>query len=192
MIMKSILKIAAFIYTFICGKPGEIHHLITLANPLAKSKHLIIIHHFKTIKMKNVSLFIIATFVFTTAFAQLENTRWKATLQINNSAVNTLIDFRKDTVLLYTVADSNMIERMTYSKDDTAFTLLKIDGESGCGERAVQGRGAGNCRSAGGAGAVYVGRSLLGDAAGQSGQVARARSDGCQALAPRAGTADHR
>jgi len=56
-------------------------------------------------------------------------------LQINEP-VNTLMDFRKDTVLIYTVADSNIIERMTYTFDDTSFTLVKIDGQSDCYKRA--------------------------------------------------------
>jgi hypothetical protein len=81
--------------------------------------------------MKKNSLLFVATFLLNAAFAQLENTRWKATLQINGP-LNTLMDFRKDTVLIYTVADSNLIERMTYTSDDTSFTLLKIDGQSDC------------------------------------------------------------
>ena len=81
--------------------------------------------------MKKNSLLFVATFLLNAAFAQLENTRWKATLQINGP-LNTLMDFRKDTVLIYTVADSNLIERMTYTIDDTSFTLLKIDGQSDC------------------------------------------------------------
>jgi hypothetical protein len=81
--------------------------------------------------MKNVSLAIIAIFVFASASAQLKNTRWNTTLEINGS-VNTMFDFRKDTVLVYTVADSTMIEKMTYSSDDTSFTLMKIEGQSQC------------------------------------------------------------
>lgn len=79
---------------------------------------------------KNYSL-LIAIALCTATFAQLQNIRWKTTLQING-AVNSILDFRKDTVLLYTVADSTMIERMIYTKDDTSFTLIKIDGQSDC------------------------------------------------------------
>jgi hypothetical protein len=81
--------------------------------------------------MKKIFFFITATIAFTTTDAQLENTRWKTTLPVNG-AMNTILDFRKDTVLLYTVADSSMIERMTYTRNDTAFTLIKIDGQSDC------------------------------------------------------------
>jgi hypothetical protein len=72
---------------------------------------------------KNYSL-LIAMALITSTFAQLQNTRWQATLEINGS-VSTILDFRKDTVLLYTVADSSMIEKMIYTRDDTTFTLVK-------------------------------------------------------------------
>jgi hypothetical protein len=81
--------------------------------------------------MKIISLAFIATFIVASASAQLENTRWKTILEVNGP-INTLIDFRKDTVLIYTVADSTLIERMTYKSDDTSFTLQKIDGQSDC------------------------------------------------------------
>ena len=64
-------------------------------------------------------------------FAQLDNTRWKATLIIDEP-VNVIFDFKKDILSLYTVADSTMIETMNYTKDDTSFTLTKIDGQSDC------------------------------------------------------------
>ncbi|HRI20598.1 MAG TPA: DUF3471 domain-containing protein [Panacibacter sp.] len=66
------------------------------------------------------------------AKAQLENTRWKATLIIDGQ-VNTIFDFKKDTCSIYTVADSTVIETMTYKQNDTTFTLLKIEGQSDCG-----------------------------------------------------------
>lgn len=81
--------------------------------------------------MKKNSFLFVATFLLNAAFAQLENTRWKTTLQIDGQ-VNTLMDFRRDTILIYTVADSSIIERMTYTSDDTSLTLVKIDGQSDC------------------------------------------------------------
>lgn len=64
--------------------------------------------------------------------AQLENTRWKATIVIENP-VNVIFDFKKDTASIYTVADSTVIETMTYTSTDTSVTLSKIEGESECG-----------------------------------------------------------
>jgi hypothetical protein len=81
--------------------------------------------------MKNISLAIIAIVAFASASAQLKNTRWNATLELNGS-VNTMIDFGKDTALVYTVSDSTMIEKMTYTSNDTSFTLMKIEGQSQC------------------------------------------------------------
>ena len=81
--------------------------------------------------MKKICFLIIASFLFTAVFAQLENTKWKTILQVNGS-LNSIIDFKKDTVSVYTVADSSLIEIMTYTKDDTSFTLVKIDGQSDC------------------------------------------------------------
>jgi hypothetical protein len=82
--------------------------------------------------MKKIVLSAMMTFVITIVVAQLRDTRWKTSLQLSNGPTTTAIDFKKDTVLVYTIADSTMIERMTYTKTDTSFTLVKIDGQSGC------------------------------------------------------------
>jgi len=82
--------------------------------------------------MKNCLFVFAVAFIHTSVSAQLENSRWKTTLQISNDAVNAIIDFRKDSILLYTVADSTMIETMTYSNNDSSFTLVRIDGQSEC------------------------------------------------------------
>jgi hypothetical protein len=95
-------------------------------------KKYLVIHHIKKHKMKKIVLSIITAFVFTTVVAQLRDTRWKTSLQLSNGPTTTAINFKKDTVLVYTVADSTMIERMTYTKTDSSFTLVKIDGQSGC------------------------------------------------------------
>lgn len=77
-------------------------------------------------------MFFFAFSIFSSSlFAQLDNTRWKATLIIDEP-VNVIFDFKKDILSLYTVADSTMIETMNYTKDDTSFTLTKIDGQSDC------------------------------------------------------------
>jgi hypothetical protein len=82
-------------------------------------------------KMKNISVIIMAIFTFSSAHAQLNNTKWSTTLQINGS-INTMFDFKKDTALVYMVDDGSMIERMTYTSTDTSITLTKIDGQSPC------------------------------------------------------------
>lgn len=56
-----------------------------------------------------------------------------------NGPVNVILDFKKDSVSVYKVADSSMIEIMTYTNNDTSFTLTKIDGQSDC-NTTTQGR----------------------------------------------------
>ncbi|MEO5592785.1 MAG: DUF3471 domain-containing protein [Chitinophagaceae bacterium] len=82
--------------------------------------------------MKKYLFVSIALLFYATAPAQLENTRWKTTLTIDEKALNVIIDFKKDTVVLYTTADSILIEKMTYTKTNALFTLLKIEGQSDC------------------------------------------------------------
>jgi len=77
----------------------------------------------------------IIAFIFTIStpalFAQLENTRWKTKVTIGDP-VNVIFDFKKDTVSLYNLADSGLIEIMSYTANDSSFSLLKIDGQSDC------------------------------------------------------------
>ncbi len=81
--------------------------------------------------MKKTYLLLLSILLPAIMFAQLANTRWKATLIIDGP-LNTIFDFRKDTCSIYTVADSTLIETMTYKQTDTTFTLHKIDGQSDC------------------------------------------------------------
>jgi hypothetical protein len=81
--------------------------------------------------MKTNIIFIILSMFTTTLFAQLENTRWKTKLIIDN-LINVIFDFKKDTASVYNLADSNVIETMSYTANDSSFTLLKIDGQSDC------------------------------------------------------------
>jgi hypothetical protein len=81
--------------------------------------------------MKKIMSLFTFSILASSLFAQLENTKWKATLIITEP-VNVLFDFKKDVLSLYTVADSTMIETMSYAKDDTSFTLTRIDGQSDC------------------------------------------------------------
>ena len=64
-------------------------------------------------------------------FAQLENTKWKATVTIDGPT-NVLFSFKKTTVDLYRISDNSLIESMTYTNNDTSFTLTKVDGQSDC------------------------------------------------------------
>ena len=81
--------------------------------------------------MKKISFLLLASITSLSVFAQLENTRWKSTVTIDGPE-NVIFDFKKNTVALYRVADNSMIETMTYTHNDTSFTLKKVEGQSDC------------------------------------------------------------
>src|SRR6476620_1436616 len=81
--------------------------------------------------MKNIMVLFACLTVMASAAGQLKNTRWKANVIIDNP-VNVILDFKENTVDCYRVADSSMIESMSYSQSDTTFTLMKISGQSDC------------------------------------------------------------
>jgi Domain of unknown function (DUF3471) len=87
--------------------------------------------------MKKICLLVITASLFSASFAQLANTRWKTTLHIDGQTPNVIFDFKKDTVSLYNVADSALIETMTYTKNDTSFIVTKTDGQSDCDNGSV-------------------------------------------------------
>jgi hypothetical protein len=81
--------------------------------------------------MKKIIIVLLAVLISISGFSQLKNTRWKGTVKGDNPR-NVILDFKSDTVLLYTVSDSELVERMTYTATGTAFMVKKIDGQSDC------------------------------------------------------------
>jgi hypothetical protein len=81
--------------------------------------------------MKPVLIFLLPLLMQLSTMAQLQNTRWKTILPVNQP-VHCIIDFKTTTVSIYTVADSIMVETMTYSINGKNIRFLKIAGESDC------------------------------------------------------------
>lgn len=81
--------------------------------------------------MKKIALLFLSFIALAPVVAQLENTRWKSTVTIGDP-VNVIFDFKKNTVALYRVADSTLIESMSYVRSNGSFTLVKITGQSDC------------------------------------------------------------
>jgi hypothetical protein len=63
--------------------------------------------------------------------AQFKNTKWKATLQLQE-LTDAIFDFKTDTVKAILVADSSLLETMTYSVQGDALKLKRVSGQSGC------------------------------------------------------------
>lgn len=86
--------------------------------------------------MKRMLVMLVAAFAFVSAKAQLENTKWKTTLQFD-SPTEVYGHFTKDTVYVYLTADNSLLETMTYTLEDSVLTLTKVEGQSSCDTSAV-------------------------------------------------------
>jgi hypothetical protein len=83
--------------------------------------------------MKNTLLLGIGLLLITALNAQLENTRWKTILHIPNPT-GAILDFKKGKATIYTVADSSIIETMSYTQKGNTVTLTKLSGQSDCSD----------------------------------------------------------
>jgi hypothetical protein len=81
--------------------------------------------------MKKIIFILLATFLLKPAIAQLKNTRWEAAIKGDNPR-NTILDFKKDTVILYAASNNEIVETMTYTVSGHTFTVKKIEGQSDC------------------------------------------------------------
>jgi hypothetical protein len=70
--------------------------------------------------------------------AQLSQTKWKTTMLLD-APKNVIFDFGKDTLTVYTIADSILIETMKFTDKDHVLTMMKISGQSDC-DNATPGR----------------------------------------------------
>jgi len=81
--------------------------------------------------MKKIACIALLALISQLSIGQLTHTKWHGTLRLENPA-NVILDFGKDTLALYTVADSTMVETMIYAVRDSVLSLRKIDGQSDC------------------------------------------------------------
>jgi len=80
---------------------------------------------------KNGLLFLLLAFSAISVSAQLENTKWKNSMNIPDP-VATSFQFKKDTAFLYTAEDDILIETITYSIRDGVLKMIKVTGGSPC------------------------------------------------------------
>lgn len=81
--------------------------------------------------MKQIICMLFASIALAPAFAQLKNTKWEGTINGDNPRKVTL-NFKKDTMVVYSVLEHEMVETMTYTSTANSFTLLKLFGQSDC------------------------------------------------------------
>jgi hypothetical protein len=86
--------------------------------------------------MKKMILTSIICLPFLFAKAQLANTKWKTTLQLENPT-EVIFAFRMDTVEAVRADNNESIETMHYNLTDTLLTLQKLFGQSDCDNSIV-------------------------------------------------------
>lgn len=83
--------------------------------------------------MNKIVLTMLISLIAYAADAQLSNTTWKGTLNIEGG-MNVLFNFNNDTLDVVNAADNSSLETMTYKLADSVITLVKLYGQSQCSD----------------------------------------------------------
>lgn len=83
--------------------------------------------------MKTFALILLLFAFGSTTQAQLTETKWKSYMNIPD-ATETILHFKKDTLLMIIVADGSVGETMKYSVSKDTLKISKLSGFSPCGE----------------------------------------------------------
>ena len=81
--------------------------------------------------MKKVIYILVITLITVSAKAQLNNSKWKATLQLDQP-VEVVFNFATDTLTVLSTGDNSNLETMKYTAHDTVLTIQKLYGQSEC------------------------------------------------------------
>lgn len=85
--------------------------------------------------MKKIIFFLLVTFLFNGLYAQLANTKWKGTLNLD-SPMDVVFNFTKDTLEVTSVDDNSSLETNIYSVQDSVLSIQKLYGQSQCDSAA--------------------------------------------------------
>ncbi|ADB38808.1 hypothetical protein [Spirosoma linguale] len=67
---------------------------------------------------------------------QLANTAWQGTVE-TSKVVDVVLRYGADTMAMYTVADKQLLETMTYTMKGDSLTWKKVSGTSPCDTQAI-------------------------------------------------------
>ena len=81
--------------------------------------------------MKKALFFLLVAFASVTVRAQLKNTKWKGTIQTDNT-IDVVFNYKSDTLEVSSAGDGSNIETMTYTVKDGVMSLRKVYGQSSC------------------------------------------------------------
>lgn len=86
--------------------------------------------------MLRISIILLLLGGFLTGQAQLANTRWTSKMNIP-STMETVLDFKKDSLILTIAQTGDVVETMTYTVSGDTLKLVKLDGGSPCDNSTV-------------------------------------------------------
>lgn len=81
--------------------------------------------------MKQIIFILLATIAMTPVSAQLKNTKWEGFIRGDNPR-KVVLDFKTDTLIVYSAPDEQIVETMTFSATHNTFKLVKLYGQSDC------------------------------------------------------------
>jgi hypothetical protein len=88
--------------------------------------------------MKKVLIIIFSTFLVSTSalHAQVVNTEWKGILNLDGPTP-VVWQFDKDTVQIFNISDSSLVEKMTFKTEPGFILFTKVSGISSCDNTTV-------------------------------------------------------
>lgn len=88
--------------------------------------------------MKKALIIIFSTFLvfITTIHAQIANTKWKGILNLEGPTP-VIWQFDKDTVQIFNISDSSLVEKMTFKTDPGFLLFTKVSGISSCDNTTI-------------------------------------------------------
>lgn len=81
--------------------------------------------------MRKILVTLLVTFAAFNVHAQLNNTKWKGTLNIEGG-MDVIFNFNNDTLDVYNAESGESLETMKYTSGDSVLTLVKLSGQSQC------------------------------------------------------------
>jgi hypothetical protein len=86
--------------------------------------------------MKKIIAFALIVITSLTINAQLANTKWKGTLNLDNP-IDAFFNFKTDTLEVLNTEDNSNIESMKFSVNDSVLVIQKLFGQSQCDNSAI-------------------------------------------------------
>src|SRR5664279_2344797 len=81
--------------------------------------------------MKKTGFLMLLTFLSFSSYAQLTKTKWKVTLQLENTT-EVYFEFGRDTLKVFVIADSSLLETCLFTEKGQELSILKVSGMSNC------------------------------------------------------------